>query len=106
MNSSNYKETKYNRPFIMQRADPYVMQGIDGRYYFTASVPEYDRIVLRSAETMDGLKHAEEITIWRKHNDGLMSIHIWAPEIHFISGKWYIYYAGIKTIYGQSGRMY
>lgn len=23
-----------------------------------------------------------------------MSIHIWAPELHFIDGNWYIYYAG------------
>lgn len=23
-----------------------------------------------------------------------MSYHIWAPEIHYLFGKWYIYFAG------------
>ena len=28
--------------------------------------------------------------------------YIWAPEIHYIDGKWYIYYAagGLGVIYG------
>ncbi|MBR0098451.1 MAG: family 43 glycosylhydrolase, partial [Treponema sp.] len=30
---------------------------------------------------------------WRKHSSGPMSWHIWAPELHFINGKWYIYFA-------------
>ncbi len=28
--------TKYNKPFIEQRADPYVYRHTDGNYYFTA----------------------------------------------------------------------
>ena len=41
MNKNNYKETKYNKPLILQRADPYVYKSQDGTYYFTASVPEF-----------------------------------------------------------------
>ena len=48
MNKNNFVETSYNKPFIKQRADPYIYKHIDGSYYFTASVPEYDRIVLRT----------------------------------------------------------
>ena len=33
----------------MQRADPYVYRHSDGTYYFTASVPAYDSIVLKMA---------------------------------------------------------
>ena len=88
------KSTKYNTPFIMQRADPYIYKHTDGTYYFTASVPTYDRIILRSSKTIEGLKEAEEHTIWVKHETGPMSIHIWAPEIHYLDNKWYIYYAG------------
>jgi GH43 family beta-xylosidase len=32
-------------PIVEQRADPWVYKHTDGYYYFTASVPEYDRIV-------------------------------------------------------------
>lgn len=85
---------KYNEPWILQRADPYVYKHTDGKYYFTASVPAYDAIVLRCSDTLAGLAQAEEKVIWTKHESGPMSKHIWAPEIHFLYGKWYIYYAG------------
>ncbi len=88
------KTLKYNEPWILQRADPYVYRHTDGWYYFTASVPAYDKIVLRRAKSLSELPDAEEITIWNKHESGSMSEHIWAPEIHYVMGKWYIYYAG------------
>ena len=31
--------------------------------------------------------------MWKAHNEGIQSELIWAPEIHYIRGKWYIYYA-------------
>lgn len=93
MNNSNYRSTLYNKPFIEQRADPYICRHEDGTYYFTASVPDYDRIILRSARTLAGLKEAEEVTVWRRHESGEQSVHIWAPEIHYLDGRWYIYYA-------------
>lgn len=77
----------------MNRADPYVYRHVDGTYYFTASVPEYDRIILRKSETLSGLADAKEHIIWEKHESGIMSAHIWAPEIHYIEGRWYIYFA-------------
>ncbi|WP_075680323.1 glycoside hydrolase family 43 protein [Roseburia sp. 831b] len=88
------KTVKYNEPWIVQRADPYVYKHTDGTYYFTASVPAYDTIVLRSAKTLAGLAEAEEKVLWKKHESGPMSKHIWAPEIHYLFGKWYIYFAG------------
>ena len=88
------EELKYNEPWILQRADPYVYRHTDGNYYFTASIPAYDRIVLRRSETLAGLKDAEEVTVWEKHKEGIMSEHIWAPELHYLDDKWYIYFAG------------
>ena len=88
--------TKYNKALIEQRADPYVCRAEDGSYYFTASVPTYDKIILRHAKSLTGLAGAEEITVWKKHDAGDMSQHIWAPELHFIEGKWYIYYAASR----------
>ncbi|MFP5106335.1 family 43 glycosylhydrolase [Neobacillus sp. C211] len=84
---------EYTDPLIEQRADPHIFKHTDGYYYFTASVPEYNRIVLRRAKTLQGLATAEEKVIWTKHATGDMGAHIWAPEIHFIDGKWYIYFA-------------
>ena len=88
------KDFSYNKPWILQRADPYVVKGKDGMYYFTASVPEYDRIVLRRSDSLIGLSEADEKEIWHKHESGPQSVHIWAPELHYLFGKWYIYYSG------------
>lgn len=87
----------YINPLIIQRADPYIYKHTDGYYYFTASVPAYNRIEIRKAKTLNGLAHATPRTIWRKHDNGEMSQLIWAPEIHFINNKWYIYFAATDT---------
>nr|WP_278287514.1 family 43 glycosylhydrolase [Ruminiclostridium josui] len=77
----------------------------DGYYYFTASYTDasnghnnvgmyqYDRIVIRKASTIQGLSTATEKVIYTKAPlQGNKSPHVWAPEIHFINGNWYIYY--------------
>ena len=87
------KLLEFPNPLVEQRADTFIYKHSDGYYYFTGSYPEYDRIVLRRAKTIKGLKDAEEVVLWRKPDKGIMSKHIWAPEIHFIDGKWYIHYA-------------
>lgn len=92
----------FQQPFIIERADPYITRGLDGYYYFTASYPMkrhddpegYDRVILRRARTVEELACAEEITIWRAEDTTLTHRFIWAPELHYIAGKWYVYYAG------------
>nr|WP_157059986.1 family 43 glycosylhydrolase [Saccharibacillus kuerlensis] len=100
----------YANPLIEQRADPFIYKHDDGFYYFTASVPEYDRIELRRSMTLEGLRDAEPVVVWRKRESGLMSANIWAPELHLIDGKWYIYFAAAHTTETNEGlfdhRMY
>ncbi|WP_152398805.1 glycoside hydrolase family 43 protein [Paenibacillus cellulositrophicus] len=100
----------YNNPVVEQRADPWVYKHTDGYYYFTASVPEYDRIEIRRSKTLQGLGEAEPVVAWRKYETGPLSANIWAPEIHFIQGKWYIYFAAARTTETNDGlfdhRMY
>ncbi|KAK3899226.1 glycosyl hydrolase [Staphylotrichum tortipilum] len=83
----------YVNPLIPQRADPHISKQSDGYYYFTATVPEYDRIILRRAQTIQALASAPETTIWRRKASGVGSGQVWAPELHAIDGKWYIYVA-------------
>lgn len=85
--------TMFNKIWIAQRADPYVYRHIDGNYYFTASLPEYGGIALRRSAKLEDLDQAEEVLIWKKHDTGVMGAHIWAPELHYLDGKWYIYFA-------------
>lgn len=103
-------QTLLNTPAIEQRADPWVYRHTDGYYYFTASVPEYDRIEIRRSRTIQGLSGAKPVIAWTKPESGPLSANIWAPEIHFIEGKWYIYFAAARTTETNEGlfdhRMY
>lgn len=80
-------------PLVEQRADPFITRPVDGMYYLTGSVPAYGRIVVRGASTLDGLAQARERTVWRRPATGRMGGHIWAPELHRIDGRWYMYFA-------------
>ncbi|MEW7313630.1 family 43 glycosylhydrolase [Buttiauxella gaviniae] len=89
-------QEQWPNPFIEQRADPFILQHDDG-YYFIASVPEYDRLEIRRAAKLNELPNAEPVVVWRKPAHGPMSELIWAPELHHIDGKWYIYFAATHT---------
>ena len=84
--------SSWTNPVLPQRADPHLSL-IDGRYWFTASVPAFDAIELRVADEIGSLATAEPHIIWRKHEDGPMSWHVWAPELHRIDGRWILYFA-------------
>jgi GH43 family beta-xylosidase len=104
-NAEQIKQQFIN-PIIPQRADPWVYKHTDGYYYFTASVPEYDLIEVRRSATIQGLGQAEPVVAWRKHETGPMSANIWAPEIHYIDDKWYIYFAAARSDEAYNHRMY
>lgn len=84
---------EYNNPLVYQRADPFCYKHTDGYYYFTGTLPHYDGIEIRKAKTINGLTMANSKVIWKKHTTGIMGAHIWAPELHYIDGVWYIYFA-------------
>lgn len=100
--SGTVSRKEYDNPFIEDRADPWITKGSDGYYYFTASYPMYgsgdsngySKVTLRRAETIEGLQSAEEVTIWDSKNSVDIYRYIWAPELHEINGKWYIYFTG------------
>lgn len=101
-------ETHFPTPFIYHRADPFIYKHTDGMYYFTASYTDMEHnlegkyqylyIILRRSATLGGLADGsgayEEKVIYERKPiaGGTLSPHIWAPEIHYIEGNWYIYY--------------
>jgi len=93
ISTQKHKINHFDNPLVLQRADPFITKADDGNYYFIATVPEYDRIEIRKSATINGIKEAMPVVVWRKHSEGPMGNHIWAPELHRINGKWYIYFA-------------
>ncbi|MDC8786477.1 glycoside hydrolase family 43 protein [Roseateles koreensis] len=83
-------------PVVPQRADPHLSLH-DGRYCFTASVPEFDAIELRVSADLAGLAEAPAHRIWTRHAQGPMSCHVWAPELHRVDGRWIVYFAASEV---------
>lgn len=84
----------YSNPVVINRADPWIYKHVDGYYYFIATHPDYQVIELRRAKKINELKQTKEIKIiWYAHDSGNESQLIWAPELHFIANKWYVYFA-------------
>lgn len=92
-----------DNPLVLQRADPWIHKHTDGYYYFTASVPEFDRIEIRKTRNLSDLGGGESVVIWRKRTSGVMSANIWAPELHFIDSRWYVYFAAANNTEPRTG---
>lgn len=88
-------------PIVLQRADPCVLLH-DGTYYFTASHPRYDRVALRRAARLEDLQDADEVTIWEPPAGGPTSHLVWAPELHRVDGRWYVYFAAAPHDHGTA----
>lgn len=95
-----------DNPLIEQRADPFVYHHSDGYYYMMGTVPEYDRLEIRRATSIQTLDDATPVTIWKAHSSGVMANHIWAPELHYIDGAWYIYFAAGSSSNSWDIRIY
>ncbi|MFD2611187.1 family 43 glycosylhydrolase [Paenibacillus gansuensis] len=71
---------------IMQDgADPWMYKHTDGYYYFTKTTG--DGVTLWRSKTISGVDAGEQKQVM----SGCCGI--WAPELHWINNKWYIYYA-------------
>src|SRR5262245_41546267 len=88
-------EVTFDNPLLRQHADPQVLLH-GGLYYVAATAPEWDRLEIRRTRDLNALATAEMKVVWREHASGPMSAHIWAPEIHFIDGRWYIYFTASR----------
>jgi GH43 family beta-xylosidase len=83
-------EAKVMHPLLPSGPDPWVTQR-DGVYYYTST--EGNRISLRKTTDMAKLADATPVVVWRPPAEGANSHSIWAPELHFLDGKWYLYYS-------------
>jgi GH43 family beta-xylosidase len=83
-------EKKFTNPILPSGADPWIVYK-DGYYYFTCT--SGSNLTLRKAKNLDELVVSEKKIIWFPPSGTLYSKNIWAPELHLIDNKWYMYFA-------------
>ncbi|AZI26371.1 hypothetical protein EA772_13835 [Pedobacter sp. G11] len=99
----DFHHVNFQNPLInASRADPYVAQK-DGWYYFMYT--RGNNIGLRKTRSMSLLANAPETVVWTPPAGMPYSSNLWAPELHYLSGKWYLYFAA-NDGGGESHRMF
>jgi GH43 family beta-xylosidase len=82
----------FTNPLLQSGPDPWItVEG--GTYYFTSS--RGDRLQIRKTPDITKLRYAESKVVWRAPETGPNSAGIWAPELHRIDGKWFLYYTAV-----------
>lgn len=83
-------EDSFTNPLLPRGADPWVTQK-DGTYYFTYT--QGGKLVLYETKSLSELGAARQQDAWIPESGMPYSRNIWAPELHEINGKWYMYFA-------------
>lgn len=83
-------DTTFINPLLSSGPDPWVEQQ-GTMYYYTNTLG--NRLAIWPTSKMSELSKAQPVTIWTPPTTGAYSKEIWAPELHNIGGKWYMYFA-------------
>lgn len=79
----------FTNPLLESGPDPWVTTD-SGYYYYTNTLG--DRLQIWKTRDITDLRHAPTKVVWRAPASGPNSASVWAPELHRIDGKWFLYY--------------
>ncbi|MGY0067068.1 family 43 glycosylhydrolase [Streptomyces sp. QTS137] len=86
----------FGNPVKAQKgADPWIVRH-DGNYHLI-STSWTDVITIRKSATLAGLATAPSVQVWQG-DAASRCCNIWAPELHFINGRWYLYYVAGQNV--------
>ncbi|WFA21818.1 glycosyl hydrolase [Paenibacillus mucilaginosus] len=79
-------------------ADPHVMKHTDGYYYFVHTSQGWDKIDISRSTSLTGIGNGTRKTVFTKSptyctGSNCYSGNIWAPELNYINGAWYLYFS-------------
>ena len=80
----------FTNPLLSAGADPWSIYK-DGYYYYTNTLG--DSLVIYKTRDLAQLRTATRKTIFVPPKNASYSKQLWAPELHFIENKWYMYFA-------------
>lgn len=87
-------QRSFRNPLLPSGPDPWIVQH-GGAYYYMNTLG--NRLAIRKTSDITRLADAPETTIWTPPATGPNAQSIWAPELHRIDGKWYVYYTAAES---------
>lgn len=85
-----WSQSTFTNPLLPSGADPWSIYK-DGYYYYTHTFG--DRLVIWKTKNIADLNSAPHKTVFIPPAGKPYSKQLWAPELHFINHKWYLYFA-------------
>jgi hypothetical protein len=81
----------FRNPIVGSGADPWVVP-YAGSYYYCFSNGR-NSIFVSKAESFIDIGRVPAVKVWEAPQGTEHARQVWAPELHFLDGRWYIYYA-------------
>ncbi|MCB0602770.1 MAG: family 43 glycosylhydrolase [Saprospiraceae bacterium] len=88
--SCQVSSDRLTNPILASGADPWIIQQ-DQWFHYCYS--RGDRICLKSVRKLSELPEAAERVLWLAPQGTGYSKEIWAPELHYIDSRWFVYFA-------------
>ena len=85
-----YTASTFTNPLLESGPDPWVAER-GGYYYFMRTMGK--NLTIWKTRDIADLKHAERKVVWIPPKHRPYSKELWAPELHYLQGAWYIYFA-------------
>jgi GH43 family beta-xylosidase len=80
----------FTNPLLAGGPDPWVIYK-NGYYYYTHTMGS--KLVIWKTKDVSKLGQAEQKVVWVPPAGKPYSKELWAPELHYLQGKWYMYFA-------------
>lgn len=81
----------FTNPIVDSGADPWVISWKDDYYY--CRVVKGGKICISKTKRLQDIGTAAKVEVWSPLEGTAYSKGIWAPELHYLDGRWYIYFA-------------
>ncbi len=79
----------FTNPLLPGGPDPWVIFH-DGFYYYMNTTG--GNLIIWKTRSIGDLKTAPQKIVWTRPLNGPASNEVWAPELHYLENKWYIYF--------------
>jgi GH43 family beta-xylosidase len=64
-----------------------------GGFYYYSETRDRRHIYIRRSRTIAGIGQDPGVRVWSAPDSGMNCDNVWAPELHLLDGRWFIYYA-------------
>ncbi|MES2734508.1 MAG: family 43 glycosylhydrolase, partial [Bacteroidota bacterium] len=97
-----YAQCTFTNPIQQAESpDPYVLYN-NGFYYYMVTTG--DGVWIHKSANLQDVGHASRTKVWG--SGGEIRRDVWAPELHYLNGRWYIYACGNLSDDGFNMRMF